>query len=205
MNTGAPLPPDEAQRLETLRRYRILDTTPEEAFDDLVHAAALLCRTPIALLTLVDATRQWFKARQGLPTPETARRDAFCAYAILGSELMVVSDTHSDSRFLDNPLVTGDPYIRFYAGAPVVTAEGYGLGTLCVIDRVPRSIGEEEARALRGLARQAMVQLELRRTILEVDSVTDHVAVERARREGEERLRALLGYPQATSDGGGST
>lgn len=194
MATVAPLPPDESDRLEALRRYRILDTTPEEAFDDLVHAAALLCRTPIALLSLVDASRQWFKARVGLPDPETARKDAFCAYAILGSDLMVVPDTHADTRFEQNTLVTGDPFIRFYAGAPVVTPEGLGLGTLCVIDRVPRSIGEEEARALRGLARQAMIQLELRRTILEVDSVSDHAAIDRARREGEQRLRQLLGY-----------
>jgi GAF domain-containing protein len=197
--TGAPIPFDERARLEALRRYRVLDTSPEDAFDDLIHAAALLCRTPIALLSLVDATRQWFKARKGIPSSETSRRDAFCAYAILGSDLMVVQDTHSDSRFVENALVTGEPHIRFYAGAPVVTPDGFGLGTLCVIDRVPRSIGDEESRALRGLARQAMIQLELRRTILEVDSVSDPVAVDHARREGELRLRHLLGYPRRTA------
>lgn len=193
------MPPNESARLDALRRYRILDTTPEEAFDDLIHTAALLCRTPIALLSLVDATRQWFKARKGLDTPETDRKLAFCAYAILDTELMVVPDTHADARFEANALVTGDPFIRFYAGAPVVTPDGLGLGTLCVIDRVPRSIGEEEARALRGLARQAMIQLELRRTILEVDSVSDPAAIDRARREGEKRLRQLLGYPRKSA------
>lgn len=167
--SSAPVLFDEQTRLDALRRYRILDTTSEEAFDDLVHTAAVVCRTPISLISLVDATRQWFKARVGLDVQELPRESAFCAHAIVGSELLVVPDTHADPRFANNPLVLGVPNIRFYAGAPLVTPEGLGLGTLCVIDRVPRSIGAEEARALRGMARQAMVQLELRRALLELD------------------------------------
>ncbi len=194
---AAPEPACEAGRLEALRRYRILDTSPEEAFDDLVHAASLICRTPIALLSLVDATRQWFKAKEGIEARELSREDAFCAHAILGTDVLVVQDAHADPRFSGNPLVLGVPHIRFYAGAPVITPEGLGLGTLCVIDRVPRAIGAEEARALRGLARQAMIQLELRRTILEVDAASDHRAIDQARAEGDRRLRKLLGYPEA--------
>jgi GAF domain-containing protein len=192
MSPLMPLYPSEEDRLEALRRYRILDTSPEEAFDDLVHAAALLCRTPICLISLVDATRQWFKAKKGLEEPQLPRESAFCAHAILGTDVLVVSDAYMDPRFASNPLVQDTPHIRFYAGAPITTIEGLGLGTLCVIDRVPRTIGPEEARALRGLARQVMIQLELRLTLLQVDAVTDHAAVDRARAEGEQRLRAML-------------
>src|SRR5687768_121480 len=125
----APILIDEQARLSALRRYKILDTSPEDAFDDLVHCAALICRTPIGLVSLVDATRQWFKARKGLDVPELPRESAFCAHAIAGYDLLVVPDTHADPRFSDNPLVVGDPHIRFYAGAPIVTPEGHGLGT----------------------------------------------------------------------------
>jgi two-component system, sensor histidine kinase len=165
---AAQWPLDEQGRLEALRRYRILDTSPEEAFDDFVRMAALICRAPISLLTLIDATRQWFKAKVGLVEPELPRESAFCAHAILGTELLVVPDALADPRFAANPLVLGAPQIRFYAGAPLVTPDGFGLGTLCVIDRVPRSIGPQEAWALRGLARQVICQMELRRTLLEV-------------------------------------
>ncbi len=158
----------EESRLDALRRYRILDTTPEEAFDDLVHLAALVCRAPISLLSLVDQARQWFKAKEGIEESELPRESAFCAHAILGTDVLVVPDTHGDARFQTNPLVLGAPGIRFYAGAPLVTPEGYGLGTLCVIDRVPRSISPEEIRALRALAREVMVHLEHRRILLEV-------------------------------------
>lgn len=189
----APTPPFEAARLDALRRYRILDTSPEEAFDDLVHSAALICRTPISLLSLVDATRQWFKARRGLEASKFPREDAFCAHAIQGPDVLVVPDARADVRFADNTLVRSAPHIRFYAGAPLVTGDGLGLGTLCVIDCEPRTIGPEEIRALRGLARQAMLQLELRRTLLEVDAVADPAQIAAARAAGERRLRALLG------------
>jgi signal transduction histidine kinase len=168
----APYVVDEQARLSALRRYKILDTTSEEAFDDLVHCAALICRTPISLVSLVDATRQWFKAKVGLAANELPRESAFCAHAILGYDILIVPDTHEDPRFADNPLVVGEPRIRFYAGAPIVTPEGHGLGTLCVIDRVPRVIGQAETRSLRGLAREVMTQLELRRALLKVDERT---------------------------------
>jgi GAF domain-containing protein len=192
MSPSTLLYPSEDDRIEALRRYRILDTSPEEAFDDLVHAAALVCRTPISLISLVDETRQWFKSKKGIEESELPRESAFCAHAILGTDVLVVSDAFADPRFASNPLVLDTPHIRFYAGAPITTIEGLGLGTLCVIDRVPRTIGPEEARALRGLARQVMIQLELRLTLLQVDAVTDHAAVDRARAEGEQRLRAML-------------
>ncbi len=169
------LPPqilDEQNRLDVLRRYKILDTTPEEAFDDLVHMAALICRAPISLISLVDATRQWFKAKKGLEANELPRETAFCAHAIVGYDLLVVPDTHADPRFRENPLVVGEPHIRFYAGAPLITPGGAGLGTICVIDNVPRSIGQEETRAIRVLAREVMTQMELRRTLLEVEERT---------------------------------
>ncbi len=166
---AAQWPLDEQSRLETLQRYRILDTSPEEAFDDFVRLAALVCRAPISLLSLIDATRQWFKARVGLLEPELPRETSFCAHAILGTELLVVADALADPRFASNPLVLGAPQIRFYAGAPLVTDDGFGLGTLCVIDRVPRSIGPQEAWALRSLARQVIAQMELRRTLIEAD------------------------------------
>ena len=166
---SAPRPFDEQARMEALQRYRILDSTREEAFDDLVRLAALVCRTPISLISFVDATRQWFKAKEGLDVPELPRETAFCAHAIMGVNLLIVPDTEADPIFADNPLVLGPPHIRFYAGAPLITPDGLGLGTLCVIDHVPRTIGPEEARALTALARHVMTQLELRRSLLEVD------------------------------------
>jgi hypothetical protein len=159
----APLPKDEAARLQALRDYNILDTVPEEAFDDAVHIAAFICGTPIATVTLIDSQRQWFKARLGITGTETPREQAFCAHTILEPKLMEVEDAHRDERFAANPLVTGAPNIRFYAGAPLITAEGQALGSLCVIDQAPRRLSTEQRDCLERLARQVMMNLELRR------------------------------------------
>lgn len=160
---------DESARLAALRRYRILDTEPEQAFDDLTLIASQICETPIALITLVDEGRQWFKSRVGLTETETARSISFCAYAIQHEGIMQVPDTSRDARFRENPFVTSEPHIRFYAGAPLVTPDGQALGTLCVLDRVPRTLTEGQARALDALRHQAESQLELRRNLAELE------------------------------------
>jgi PAS domain S-box-containing protein len=159
----APLPVNESERLKALRRYRILDTGPEAPFDDLTMLAAEICETPVALISLVDECRQWFKSKVGLATSEISREVAFCAHAILQPDrLLVATDTLADKRFADNPLVTGTPKIRFYAGAPLVTHDGHALGTLCVMDFVPRRLSKGQERVLLALGRQVVSQLELR-------------------------------------------
>src|SRR3954471_10425849 len=132
------MPRDETARLAALARYRVLDTEPERGFDDLTLLASQICGTPMALITLVDTDRQWFKSRVGVTVTETSRSIAFCAHAIEQRDLFVISDTLSDAKFRDNPLVTAEPHIRFYAGAPLVTSDGHALGTLCVADLVAR-------------------------------------------------------------------
>ncbi len=179
----APVPANESERLAALRRCSILDTLPERDFDDLASLAASICRTPIALVTLVDADRQWFKAKVGVEASETSRDLAFCAHAILQSDLLIVPDASADSRFSANPLVTGPPHIRFYAGAPLITADGHALGTLCVVDLVPRELAAEQANALQALSRQVVAQLELRRTRTDQES---------ALQKSEERWRAVF-------------
>lgn len=145
---------EEAGRLDALRRYRILDTDPEQAFDDLTLLASQVCGTPIALISLVDDHRQWFKSRVGLEAQETSRRVSFCAHAIAQPGLFVVPDALDDARLCDNPLVLGDP-LRFYAGLPLRAREGEALGTLCVIDRRPRSMTADQQEVLEALRRQA--------------------------------------------------
>ncbi|MBW3563797.1 MAG: GAF domain-containing protein [Acidobacteria bacterium] len=158
----AKLPPNENERLAELRRLGILDTTPEKAFDDLTFLASQICQTPVALVSLVDEERQWFKSRVGLELTETPRDQAFCAYAIHDSSMMVVSDTHEDPRFRDNPLVMGDPYVRFYAGVPLSVRSGLNIGTLCVLDSRPRDLSSSQRLALEALGRQVRRVLEYR-------------------------------------------
>jgi PAS domain S-box-containing protein len=159
-----PVALDEPGRLAALQGYAILDSGSEAAFDDLVTLAARICDAPMAAISLVDSDRQWFKARVGLEPAETPRGVAFCAHAILEPGLMVVPDARADARFASNPLVTGEPGIRFYAGAPLHAPSGHALGTLCILDRVPRELSAEQAVALETLSREVVSRLELRRT-----------------------------------------
>lgn len=160
-----PIPENEAARLEALHQYEVLDTEPDETLNDLTRLAAYICGTPIALISLIDLKRQWFKARLGLSESETSRDLSFCAHAIMQNGPLIVRDAMDDERFRDNPMVTSDPHIRFYAGAPLITPEGFKLGTLCVIDRVPRDLRPEQVAALRMLGHQVITQLDLRREL----------------------------------------
>jgi PAS domain S-box-containing protein len=190
---SAPLTaPDEAERLAALERYAIVDTTPEDEFDELVKLASAFCRAPIALISLVDESRQWFKARVGLAAEEIPRAMSFCAHALAARDLFVVHDARADPRFAGNPLVTGDPHIRFYAGAPLITPDGHTLGTLCILDHHPRVLDDAQRAALAALARQVVVQLELRRQIC------DKGAAEEALRSSEARLQRVL---EGSNDG----
>ena len=164
----APIPKNEKRRIAVLWQYDVLDTVPEAMFDDLTELAASICDVPIAIISLVDEDRQWFKSKIGLKVGETSRDISFCAHAILQKKLFIVPDAMKDKRFKDNPLVTGKQKIRFYAGAPLMTAAGLALGTLCVLDRKPRQLRPEQKRALQILARHVMAQLEMRRRIREL-------------------------------------
>ncbi len=165
----AALPANESERLQALRRYGLLDTPAEQAFEDLTQLASFICGTPISVISLIDADRQWFKSRIGLEPHETSRDLAFCAHAILEEGVFVVPDATQDRRFVTNPLVTGDPNIKFYAGSPIVTSDGMALGTICVIDRVPRELTAGQLAALEALSRQVMAQIELRQKFSEIE------------------------------------
>ncbi|MDB6029128.1 MAG: hypothetical protein JWM68_5351 [Verrucomicrobiales bacterium] len=167
------IPTNERHRLAALRSYGILDTQPEAVFEEITRLASEICQMPIALVTLVDEQRQWFKSKIGLEVNQTSRDVSFCAHALNGSEdLFVIEDTLKDERFADNPLVTDGPKIRFYAGAPLLTPDHFRIGTLCVIDRIPRHLTTTQANALRVLSRQVMSQIELRRTIQELAQIS---------------------------------
>lgn len=183
---SAALPANEPARLAALASYSVLGTSPEASFDDLARLASVICETPIALVSLVDETRQWFKSHIGLDATETPRPVSFCSHAILEGGLFTVEDALRDERFADNPLVVGDPHMRFYAGAVLTSPEGMNLGTLCVIDHRPRVLGDEQTVALSALARQVVVQLELRRQIAE------RTAAEERLRESQARLQRVF-------------
>jgi PAS domain S-box-containing protein len=158
----APIPSDETERLNELLRMEILDSGPEAAFDDLTALASEICQSPISLISLVDKNRQWFKSKVGLSASETSRDVSFCGHAIIDNNIFEVQDSSKDERFLDNPLYTGAPHVRFYAGAPLVMSSGYKIGTLCVIDNTPKALNEWQKRTLEKLARQAVILIEAR-------------------------------------------
>ncbi|MGX6601401.1 GAF domain-containing sensor histidine kinase [Micromonosporaceae bacterium Da 78-11] len=206
-NSAAVL--SEQQRIAAVHAYRVLDTPPESDFDDIAQLAAQLCRTPIALVSLVDTDRQWFKAKVGLDVCETPRDTSFCAHAMWDDDVMQVPDARVDPRFADNPLVLGDPNIRFYAGAPLVTPAGVPLGSLCVIDTVPRVLTPAEVHGLTTLARHVVVQLELRQYARDVQALNERLRsadrlkdefIARVTHELRTPLTSIHGYLEVLDD-----
>jgi two-component system, NtrC family, sensor kinase len=191
MATAIPMPAPDRDRVASLQKYAILDTEPEQAFDDLTLLASFVCKTPIALISLVDEDRQWFKSKVGMDASQTPRDIAFCSVAIQQTDVMVVPDTLQDERFRNNPLVIAGPRIRFYAGAPLINDEGYALGTLCVVDRTPREFGADQKEALQALGRLVLAQLEFRLNLqLLKEALTDRTQAE------HDRERELLKVQQ---------
>ncbi len=181
---------EEQCRLAELRRYEIMDTEQEQEYTDLVELAAAICGTPMAMISLVDSDRQWFKARVGLDVPETSREVSFCSHAIQRRELFVVPDAIQDARFAENPLVQGEMQLRFYAGTPLVTPDGHALGALCVLDKVPRALTDIQRHALEILGRQTVNMLEMRRSLARSErNMVERAHIQAALRESEERRR----------------
>ena len=196
---GAPImSTNDAARVAALQKYAILDSEPEQAFDDLTLLASYVCKTPIALISLIDENRQWFKSKVGISATETSRDIAFCSTAIQHSEVFVIPDTLQDERFRTNPFVVSEPHIRFYAGAPLINEDGYALGTLCVIDRTPRELGSDQESALKALSRLVLAQMEFRRNLILLKEALSDRTKEEHERERElakvqETLRRVLG------------
>ena len=163
----AAIPPNETERLADLHSYALLDTLDERGYDDITFLASYICETPVSLVTLVDRDRQWFKSAVGADIRETTRADSFCSHLVAEPAVLIVQDTLLDDRFHDNPLVTGEFGIRFYAGAPLVTPDGHVIGSVCVIDQKPRLLRSEQVEALEALARSVMARMELRRQMRE--------------------------------------
>lgn len=188
-----PGPDNELARLDALYQYRILDTPPEQAFDDLTVLAAQICEAPIALITLLDADRQWFKSKLGLNLHETSRDLSFCAYTVLKPEsIFTIPDLARDERFANHPFVSSYPRIRFYAGAPIVVPGGYALGAIEVLDRTPRDLNAEQLSVLKILGRQAAALLELRKHMMDLAQTTsERKKLEEALCETEERYSNL--------------
>jgi len=184
---------NEAARVEALHKYAILDTEPEQTFDDLVLLASFICKTPIALISLVDEDRQWFKSKVGLSVSETPREIAFCATAIQQPDVFVVPDTLNDERFRNNPFVVSEPNVRFYAGAPLIDEEGHALGTICVIDRIPREFAPDQQEALKALSRLVLAQLEFRRNLMLLkEALIDRTKGEHERQRELTKLQETL-------------
>lgn len=197
-------PANEAARLAALERYAILDTDPEQSFDDLTLLASFVCKTPVAMISLLDGDRQWFKSRVGVTATETPREIAFCATAILQSEVFVVPDALKDERYRNNPLVVEAPHIRFYAGAPLINEEGLALGTICVVDVKPRELAPEQKEALEALSRLVVSQMEFRRNLILLKEVLSDRTKQEHEREKElihlqETLVRVLGLRHPVS------
>jgi two-component system, NtrC family, sensor kinase len=193
MSTPTPTSSMEAARVAALNRYAILDTEPEQSFDDLVILASYICKTPMAMISLVDSHRQWFKSKVGVEVHETPREISICTHAIQQSDLFIIPDTLEDPRFKDNPLVVNEPHVRFYAGAPLIDEDGFALGTLCVVDRKPRELDEAQKEALKSLRRLALGQMELRQNLQFLkEALNDRSREEHARELELKRLQEKL-------------
>jgi GAF domain-containing protein len=170
----APIPGNEKERLEALYDYQILDTQAEPSFDELTLLATYICKTPIALISLLDRDRQWFKSIIGPIPPETNRDIAFCSYCILQQDFMIVPDTLKDERFINNPLVISEPKIRFYGGFPLINNQGFAIGSLCVMDFMPRNLALAQTESLKLINYQIMRQLNTRRHLSSINQAVDY-------------------------------
>jgi GAF domain-containing protein len=188
-----PIPKDEKERLADLARFEILDTPREENFDHVALVASQICGTPIALISLIDVDRLWFKSRVGTRLSETPREVSFCAHTVMRRDLMIVPDASKDKRFAANPLVTSSPRVRFYAGAPLITPDQHVLGALCVMDRVARTLSAGQIRALRALSQHVMQQLEIRRRLLKLKR-----GLARSRQTEKDLRREVIGAQRLT-------